>query len=206
MILEATALATLIALVLPARPERRYLDLFETWGNGLPVEYLNALAKKESDLDHTDQGGSCWGILQVCPVVYKGYNKRFGTSYVREDMLKPAVNITIATELIARIASVYGTKHRRAFPNGADWGSRRFVEIVTLGWNAGYSERRGVGSVLTELEQQGVAPEHITIDRVHQEAVAMGDRVSHWLHSSAKVSWCKKVASLYMASLRGAGV
>jgi hypothetical protein len=75
-----------------------------------------------------------------------------------------------------------------------DWNNRRFVELLTFGWNAGYSERGGVGRVARFLERQGQHNE-ITIDSIHAAARDAG--ASRHLSNPKKVSWCKGVVALY---------
>ena len=66
--------------------------------------------------------------------------------------------------------------------------------IVTLGWNAGYSEAGGVGRVARYLERLGIVD--ITIDLVHKYARAAG--ATKHLANPAKVRWCKSVVALYL--------
>ena len=51
-----------------------------------------------------------------------------------------------------------------------DWKSRRYAELVALGWNAGYSDRGGVGLAVTELEAAGAKPDDVTVDTVARVA------------------------------------
>jgi len=67
------------------------------------------------------------------------------------------------------------------------------VIVIDDGWNAGYSERGGVGRVARYLEQRGVT--HITIDTLYENARAAG--ASRHLSNAKKVAWSKGVAALY---------
>lgn len=168
--------------------------------HGIPIPYLRALAKNESTFDPLDDSGPAWGLLQVTEVVRHGYNKRFRTDYSREDLLKTEINVKIACELIGRIAKTLPKKHPRALPRGVDWESPRFVEIVTLGWNAGYSEAAGIGRVLGILEQEGVPPSMVNIDTIHQVALR-NRRVTRHLRNPDKVNWSRKVALDYVRQI-----
>ena len=58
--------------------------IFLAEGQGIPVPYLRALAKRESNNNPREQKGPAWGLLQVgvspkAGDVLKGYNKRYGT-------------------------------------------------------------------------------------------------------------------------------
>jgi soluble lytic murein transglycosylase-like protein len=173
---------------------RRFDALFERYGRGLPVAYLRSLAKRESNLNPADQSGPAWGLLQVIEVVRLDYNKRHGTDHTRLDLLKPETNIAVASDLLRRIIASYQRNHPRVPNMQTRWSNRRFVELLTFGWNAGYSERGGVGRVARYLEERGQAF-RIDIDTIHQSARAAG--ASRHLSNARKVAWCKSVASLY---------
>lgn len=174
---------------------RRAFDpIFARYGHGLPVAYLRALAKRESNLNPREADDPAWGLLQVIEVVRNDHNKRHGTSYSRRDLLDPVVNTTIATDTLRRIVTSYGANHPRVANMQEDWTNRRFVELVTFGWNAGYSQAAGVGRVAGFLEALAITD--ITIDTIHKHAAAAG--ASKHLRYPAKVRWSKSVAALYM--------
>jgi len=151
----------------------------------IPVEYLRALAAKESDTNPREAKG----LLQVVESVRLDYNKKFGTSYTRQDLLIPAVNVKIACDLFETIARGLG---------GVDWSDIQQVNVFTLAWNAGWSESRGVTGVVAYLKQQG---QPVTIDTVSAAAATL-PWASKYLTDSSKVSWCKSVGSLYLHELR----
>ena len=103
------------------------------------------------------------------------------------------------------IASIYGKNYRRAFPGGFNWGDPRHVEILTFGWNAGWSQSRGVGRVLQELERQGLTSRAITIEKVVEVAATMGSTVSKFVKRPDKRDWSKSVVRLYLRELRATG-
>ena len=73
------------------------------------------------------------------------------------------------------------------------WNDLRFVELLTFGWNAGYSEAGGLGRVARYLERLGAV--NITIDQVSAHAKLAG--ATKLLSNPAKVAWCKGVAALF---------
>jgi len=183
----------------PARPAesgvpRTFDRIFAEYGHGLPLAYLRALAKRESDMNPNETEDPAWGLLQVIEVVRTDYNKRHGTSHTRRELLDPATNVTIATDLIRRVIDSYRRNHPNIPNLQEDWDNPRFVELLTLGWNAGYSERGGVGRVARYVEARGVT--NLTIDTIHQNARAAG--ASRHLSNSNKVRWSKSVAALYL--------
>ncbi len=162
----------------------------------IPIEYLRALAMRESGMKAGAKGRAAWGLLQVTETVRRHYNKTNGTAYARERLLEPAINVAIATWLLRIIIDSY---QRRAqdVPNlRADWSNPRFVELLAYGWNAGWSSAKGggVGSVVDWLQTKGARD--IDIDLVHEHARGAGASVH--LRNPAKVSWCKGVAALYL--------
>jgi len=175
---------------------RRFDPIFQQYGGGLPVAYLRALAKRESNLNPLDRQDPAWGLLQVIEVVRRDFNERHQTNYTRDNLLDPRVNVMIAGDLLRRIITSYGKNHPGVPNLQEDWSNRLFVELVTFGWNAGYSERAGVGLVARYLERLGRHGD-ITIDTIHANARAAG--ASRHLSNAKKVAWCKSVARLYFA-------
>ena len=173
---------------------RKYDAIFREHGRGLPIAYLRSLVKRESNLNPRSAKGAAWGLMQVIEVVRKDYNKRHSTRYTRNDLLDPRINVTIGADLLVRIIASYGRNHPDVPNLQETWNNRRFVELLTFGWNAGYSERGGVGKVARYLEQQG-RHDDITIDTIHGAARAA--RASRHLSNVRKVRWCKGVAGLF---------
>lgn len=174
---------------------RQYDSVFQIHGAGLPVAYIRSLAKKESDLNPTSKGVSAWGILQITEVVRRDYNSRHNAGWTRNDLLNPDVCTMIACDLLRRIVSAYQTNHGAIRNMGEDWHNPRFVELLTFGWNAGYSQGGGVQKVVKHLAEQG--HREVTIDSVRAAVRAAGAAES--LDRDDKVSWCKGVTSLYMS-------
>lgn len=179
-------------------------SLFERHCKGIPVPYLRSLAKHESDFDPTDTEGCCWGLLQVAEVVREGFNRRFDTSFSRAQLLDPEINVRVACDLIARIARTLPRNHPQVLPPGPggliDFSNRRHVEIVTLAWNAGFSEAAGMGFVLGELERQGLPPSQLTVDVVRQTA-EQTPKATRFLRSAAKVEFSKRVTRDFFRQL-----
>ncbi len=131
--------------------------------------------------------------MQILPVVVADYNTRHGTRYQPDHLFDPAINIAIGCELLRLIIASYHRHHPQVPNLRADWANPRFVELLTFGWNAGFSEVGGVGLVASHLERRGIT--ELTIDLVHQTAPAAG--ASKYLADATSVRWCKSVAALY---------
>lgn len=173
---------------------RRFDPVFERYRGTLPIEYVRALVERESNGHPLTQTGSALGLMQIVPVVLVDYNKRHGTLYQREHLYDPSINVAIGCELLRLIVNSYARNHSRIRNLQADWNNPRFVELLTFGWNAGYSEAGGVGRVARYLE--GVGAADMTIDQVSAHARLAG--ASKHLSNPAKVAWCKGVVALYL--------
>jgi hypothetical protein len=132
--------------------------------------------------------------MQIVPVVLDDYNKRHGTTYRGEHLTNPLTNVAIGCELLRIIIDSYRKNHPRIRALQADWNNPAFVELLTFGWNAGFSEAGGVGRVARYLEKLGATD--ITMDQVAAHAKLAG--ASKHLSNPAKVAWCKSVAALYL--------
>ena len=62
---------------------RMFDPLFREHGHGLPITYLRALAKRESNMNPLEATGPAWGLLQVTEVVRNDFNARNRTRYAR---------------------------------------------------------------------------------------------------------------------------
>ena len=174
---------------------RRFDFLFRKHGRVLPAAFLRALAQRESSMNPKEKTGPAWGLLQVVEVVRRDYNKRHGTRFSRNDLLDPDVNIRIASDLLRTIAASYGRNHSGVSNLIMDWSNPRFVELLVAGWNAGWSERAGLGRVAGYLEDRGRT--EITIGDIFANARAAG--AVRFLSEPARLKWSKSVARLYMS-------
>ena len=180
---------------------RQFDATFERYRDRIPLAYMRALASRESSFDPSDTEGAAWGLMQVTPVVLRSWNKRTGENVKRGQLLDPDTNVKIAADTLNRIVRAYNANHPAVL--GEDWNSRRYVELVTAGWNAGWSQAAGVQRVVTYLQQKtrrmrGDAPS-ITVDEVQKNAAAAG--AVRWLAMPDRLRWWKSVAELYFAQV-----
>lgn len=190
---NATSLARLPRIELAPRT---YDDVFAGSGRGLPVPYLRALALHESDMRPRLADGPAWGLMQVIEVVREDFNRRERKNFTRSDLLDPAVNVTIAASSLALIAKSYAANHPNSPNLQTNWRNPQFVALLTFGWNAGWSERGGVGRVASFLEQRGM---DVTINSVFDAAKASG--ASPHLSNPMKLAFAKQVTRQYFAEL-----
>lgn len=174
--------------------ERGYDEVFKEYGRGIPVAYLRALGMKESGLRAGLKDTSAWGLLQVVEVVRKDYNENHGTSWTREDLLTAEVNVAIASDVLKRIIRGYKKYHPKAINMVEDWSNPRFVELLTFGWNAGMSEKAGVGKVAKYLE--GMGEYEFDIGDVVENAEEAG--AAKTIGNEKKMRWSVGVAKQFV--------
>lgn len=180
---------------------KEFDSLFEKYADGIvPVPYLRTLSYSESRLDpnNVTPSSNAVGLFQIVYVVLKDWNKANGTNYTAADLKDPDLNSKIGVTLIKRIVTSYAKNHPKTLkPN---WTDRRYVELLTMGFNAGYSERGGVGKIVGMLEQEGVAPEAITADAVVAKAKASGLKSARYI-ALRGTAYPKAVTTRYFAEL-----
>jgi hypothetical protein len=160
--------------------------LFAEHAGDLPVALLRALAFHESSFNPRDVNpAGAFGLFQITRPALDGYNVRHGTTHEPADLLDPELNTTIAVDHLQRILATYAPHPALK----ADWASRRFVELLVFGWNAGHN---GVVRIVGRMEATGLPPDRITIDTVSQLA-APGTHLA----SPKNVGYAKAVARTY---------
>ena len=177
----------------PGKLPRTFDPIFERYRAGLPIEYLRALAMRESGMNPRASSGPARGLLQITEVVRADFNRTHRTAITRAQLLDPEANVRIATWLLRFIVDGYTRHHGDVANMRPDWNNPRFAELVTFGWNAGPSEAGGVGRVVGYLKRKGARV--IDLDLVHEHARAAGAHAH--LSNPAKARWSRGVAALY---------
>jgi hypothetical protein len=171
---------------------KQYDDLFARHAGQLPVAYLRALAWYESGLNPraVHPRGSATGLFQVTKIALDDFNKLKGTRHSLSELGDPELSTKVATSHINNILALYSSV-RSLKP---DWQSRRFVELLTLGWNGGHN---AVLRVVRTLEGQGIRPDRITVDTVSQLA---GTLKIPYLSDPQRAAWAKRVTAAYLSA------
>lgn len=167
--------------------------VFDRHRGSIPLAYLRALAKRESDFSPYNTSGGAWGLLEITMAVVDGFNKRTGKGYDSSDRLDPDKNVELAVWQLRQIIRSYELNHPRARNMREDWGNPEFVALLTMGWNAGYSEAGGVGKVADYLERRGIS---VTAGNVAKYASAAG--AVDWL-AERGAGWARAVTALYLS-------
>lgn len=173
--------------------------IFEKYKGNIPVAYLRTLGYFESRLNPkgTTPRSSARGLMQVVSMVRKDYNERHGTNYTPDDLFNPDINVKIAADLLNRIVTAYANYLPDTL--SPDWTSPRYVTLVTLGWNAGYSRAAGVQFIAKKLREEGVPPGEITAQRVIAASKRVGAN-NKWskYDMAAKLAWAKRITNTYL--------
>jgi soluble lytic murein transglycosylase-like protein len=172
--------------------------MIEKYAGRVPVAFIRALIHGESggDSQLENPASHAAGLLQITEIVRRDWNDAHADAPVNRDQLfDPEINVRIGAALLNRIVQVYG-KHPTLQP---DWSTRRYPELVALGWNAGYSDRGGVGLVVSHLEAAGAQPADVTVDSVARLAAGLPE-ASRFVSRPDRVAYARAVADLYLGS------
>ena len=171
-----------------------YDVIFGPHKGDIPLAYMRALSWGESRLNplSVHPRSKATGLLQVTRVVINSYNKRHGTKHKLSDLTNPTLNVKVASGTLNRILKAY-TKEGLT-PN---WDSRNWVAVFTLGWNAGYSKKKGLLKVARALRKEG-SP--ITLVNIAKKAKALGPKeVVRYLSMPQRLAWSNRVAKKFSA-------
>ncbi len=172
---------------------RRFDDLFRQHGQRIPVPYLRALAHAESGMNPND----ALGLINVVPVALADFNRRHPEATVApSQMREPANNIRVAADTLRTIIASYERNHGDIKNLRENWQNPRFVELASFGWNAGFSERAGVGRVVRALKDRKVPAADVTIDAVFRAAPGIAGVAEH-LSNPRKLAYSKGVAATF---------
>lgn len=173
---------------------RAFDPIFAQHGRGIPVAYLRALGHAESGLRPNDPRG----LINVVSIALADYNRRHRAAPIHATQLRdPRVSVAVAADILRTVITGYARNHPAVANLREDWANPNFVALLTAGWNAGSSERAGVGRVVSHLVAQGI--DDITVDRVFAAAQAAG--AASTLSNPAKLAFAKKVAASYAHEL-----
>jgi len=174
--------------------------VIQRFAGSVPVAFIRALIHGESggDSQKENPASHAAGLLQITEIVRKDWNAAHADAPVgRNDLFDPEINVRIGAALLNRIVQTY-RRHRTLAP---DWNTRRYPELVVLGWNAGYSDRGGVGLVVSQLEAAGAQANDVTVDSVARVAAGL-PQVSRFVSLPERMAYAKAVADLYLGSRR----
>lgn len=123
-----------VSIIREAQLPRTFDWVFEQYRRHVPIEYLRALAMRESSMQVAAQSEAGSGLFQIIDVVRRDYNRVHGTRYERDDLFDPVVNVAIATWLLQAITRSYARNHPNVPNLMTDWDNPRFVGLLTFGW------------------------------------------------------------------------
>lgn len=175
--------------------------LFTRYAGSIPIAYVRALTWNESRQNprSISETGAV-GLFQIVDSVREDYNKRHGTKYSDHDLLDPEKNAAVGLDLLNRIMGAYQSNYPAALSPA--WNDRRYVELLTLGWNAGYSNKAGVQAAVGKLLAAGYQPQDISAETVRNLATQADSGLAKTLASEAKMRYSKKVTADYFRESR----
>lgn len=165
--------------------------IFARHAGAIPQAYLRSLAYKESGFrPHIVHPTSrATGLFQITTPALQDFNVRNRTALALTHLLDPELNTRVAVQHLGNLVNAY----RRVRSLAPDWSNRRWLELLTLGWNSGHN---AVISLASQLEASGIPPERITADTVSELARATGR--AKYVADPARVAWSKSVASMFL--------
>ncbi len=163
----------------------------------VPPRLILALIDRESggNPNAVNRASGAGGLMQVTKIALLDYNQRHNTKHTMANVLHPDLNVQIGAELLSRIADNYAANNGLKI----DWRSRPFVDLVVLGWNAGYSQKNGVGRVLVQLATE---KRPRTAAEVVRRAEDMGGVVKH-LKNQGRLAWTFSVTNRFLGARPG---
>lgn len=172
-------------------------ELFRRHAGSIPVSYLRALAYHESGFNPriVNPKSNATGLFQITSVALADFNREQGTRHELTELTDPDLVTRVAVRHLGNVIKVYGSVASLK----PDWTSRRFIELLTLGWNAGHN---AVVRLVKSLEAQGIPQERVTVDTVGQLASKL--RVPY-VSEPARLAWAKAVATSALSPLPGTG-
>ena len=167
-------------------------SVFAKYSGVVPENYLRVLAYKESGFrpDVVHPQSKATGLFQITNTALSSFNQRNATSLQLPQLVDPELNTQVASQHLAGVINVY-KKYRSLQP---DWNSRRWLELLTLGWNAGHN---AVASIAARMEATGLPIDRINVDTVSQAAAAIGGKAKY-VGDAARVAWSKSVAGKFL--------
>ena len=165
---------------------------FARYAGVVPENFLRILAFKESGFrpEVVHPKSHATGLFQITSTALNTFNQRNRSNIGLAQLVDPDLNTRVASQHLAGVINVY-KKYRSLQP---DWTSRRWLELLTLGWNAGHN---AIANIAGRMEAAGIPNERINIDTIRQTAESVGGS-SKYVADPARVSWSKSVAAMFL--------
>ena len=106
---------------------------FARYAGVVPENYLRVLSFKESGFrpDVVHPKSHATGLFQITSTALNTFNQRNSTNVTLPQLVDPDLNTRVASQHLAGVINVY-KRYRSLQP---DWTSRRWLELLPLGWN-----------------------------------------------------------------------
>lgn len=174
----------------------RWEPLVRKYAGKIPVKFgLTIIAHESAGNPDAVSNTGARGLMQITGVALRAVNRGLGTTYTRDDLFTPEINVMVGMGLLNSIVQTWNYKHPKTL--SARWTSAQWLALLVLAWNAGSFEHNGVGYVVTTMERGNIPRSKITVDTVAQASANLPD-ASKWLRVPQRVAWAKKVARDYL--------
>jgi hypothetical protein len=156
----------------------------------IPEGFLRVLAYKESGFrpDVVHPTSKATGLFQITQTALSSFNQRNGSALQLPQLVDPELNTRVAAQHLASVVSGY-SRYRTLQP---DWTSRRWLELLTLGWNAGHN---AIAQIVGRMEANGLPIDRINVDTVSQAATSMGAS-ARFVADPKRVAWAKSLTAV----------
>ena len=127
--------------------------VFARFAGAIPQSYLRSLAYKESSFNpnNVHPQSHATGLFQITSTALQGFNSAKGSALQLTHLKDPILNTQVAVHHLGNVVNAY----RRVRSLAPDWTSRRWLELLTLGWNAGHN---AIISLASKMESSGIPP------------------------------------------------
>ncbi|MDX2087863.1 MAG: transglycosylase SLT domain-containing protein [Kofleriaceae bacterium] len=168
-----------------------YEALFARFAGAIPQAYLRTLAYKESGFrpDVVHPRSRATGLFQITQTALDGWNRAKRTKHTLTHLKDPALNTQVAVHHLGNVIAGY----KRVRSLNPDWTSRRWLELLTLGWNAGHN---AIIALAKKLEAAGIPPARVTVEAASELARVTGR--GKYVADPARVGWAKSVAEMFL--------
>lgn len=156
-----------------------FRNLFERFADGVPTSFLQSLAYYESNNDpRAVSPTGADGLFQITQGVRDDFNRSTGRTFTENDMYDPAKCAEVAVWHLNQIQDEYFYEVPEIFDLVWDqfWTNRQCVELLVLGYTAGWNTTQGVAMLANSWISRGRAPVDFTLEACAHYAGTMFPR------------------------------
>ena len=173
----------------------KFDTIFEKYRGNIPHAFLLVLAETTSNLNPNFSSKGSAGLFGISAAALDAFNKAKGENNGVDALADPILSTRIATWILQKIVTYYAANYPTIMAE--DWSNQEYVSLVMHGYNAGYSEPKGLGAAIKKFVN---TPNKLTIEAVAQVAKEIG--LDPNLYNQAWINYAKKIATAYLHAAR----